>query len=102
MKAESGKRKAESDLTKRIMHLLNLELVRDQEQVAQVISSGPAAEHHASAIPTATPHNNDPAAGPTISAGGHPVPNASIGEGIQSSPLPAVCAAGPAGSFSNN
>jgi hypothetical protein len=44
--------------------MLNLELVRDAQNVARIQSSGPAAEHHASALPPASLHVvTDPAAG---------------------------------------
>ena len=88
------------DSARRVLQLLNLELIRDREQVARVVSSGPAAEHHASAILPAASSVTAPAAGPIFSAGGHPL-NAFRAE-TQQQPAPAACAASPAGSFSNS
>ncbi len=82
----------EQDISRRVLRLLNLELVRDQEHVARVISSAPAAEHHASALPPADLHTSVPAAG--VSFFPAVVSNHPLSERVH---RPAACAVGTAG-----
>lgn len=98
MKAVSHQPSAasEQDFAQRVLRMLNLELVRDAENVARVISSRPTAERQASAILPANLPTTKPAGGPCFSSVG-PENNPPLSERVGHA---AVCAVAPAEVFS--